>query len=72
MFIEHRDEKRRQTEGDRLEHELWMETVTAYNERERRQIRAEWYGWHCVTRQRATGAPLRPSYVATRQRRRGF
>jgi hypothetical protein len=30
-----------------LEQELWMETVKAYNERERRQIRAEWYGWHC-------------------------
>jgi hypothetical protein len=24
-----------------------MKTVKAYNERERRQIRAEWYGWHC-------------------------
>jgi hypothetical protein len=47
MFIERRDEKRRQTEGERLEQELWMEKLKAYNERERRQIRAEWYGWHC-------------------------
>jgi DNA-binding GntR family transcriptional regulator len=23
------------------------ESVARYNERERRQIRAEWYGWHC-------------------------
>jgi hypothetical protein len=30
-----------------LEHELWIKTVKAYNERERRRIRAEWYGWHC-------------------------
>ena len=26
---------------------LWMETVKAYNERARRQMSAEWYGWHC-------------------------
>jgi hypothetical protein len=55
-FIERRDDKRRQTEGERLEDDLWMETVKAYNERERRQIRAQWYGWHCdqVERHRRT------------------
>ena len=26
---------------------MWRESVARYNERERRQIRAEWYGWHC-------------------------
>jgi hypothetical protein len=51
-FIERRDDKRRQTEGERLEDDLWMETVKAYNERERRQIRAQWYGWHCDQAQR--------------------
>jgi hypothetical protein len=45
-FIERRDDKRRQTEGERLEDDLWMETVKAYNERERRQIRAEWRNYH--------------------------
>jgi Lon protease-like protein len=45
-FIERRDDKRRQTEGERLEDDLWMETVKAYNERERRQIRAEWRDYH--------------------------
>jgi hypothetical protein len=51
-FIERRDDNRRQTEGERLEDDLWMETVKAYNERERRQIRAQWYGWHCDQAQR--------------------
>ena len=46
-FIEHRDDKRRQREGERREQEMWMESAARYNERERRQIRAEWYGWHC-------------------------
>jgi hypothetical protein len=59
-FIERRDDKRRQTEGERLEDDLWMETVKAYNERERRQIRAQWYGWHCdqAKRHRRTLAAL--------------
>jgi hypothetical protein len=42
-------------EGERLEESLWMKTVKAYNERERRQMRAEWTGgtW---TRPSVTGA----------------
>jgi hypothetical protein len=51
-FISQRHEKRRQTEGERLEQELWMNTAKAYNDRERRQIRAQWYGWHCDQAQR--------------------
>jgi hypothetical protein len=54
-FIERRDDKRRQTEGERLEDDLWMETVKAYNERERRQIRAQWTAG-TVTRHSATDA----------------
>jgi hypothetical protein len=45
-FISQRHEKRRQTEGERLEQELWMNTAKAYNDRERRQIRAEWRDYH--------------------------
>jgi hypothetical protein len=58
--MERRDDKRRQTEGERLEDDLWMETVKAYNERERCQMRAEWYGWHCdqADRHRCTLAAL--------------
>jgi len=26
---------------------MWKQTVRRFNERERRQIRAQWYGWHC-------------------------
>jgi hypothetical protein len=69
-FIERRDEKRRQTEGERLEQELWMKTVKAYNERERRQIRAEWYGWHCdqAERHRRTLAALIAHHEGKAQR----
>ena len=59
-FIERRDDKRRQTEGERLEDDLWMESVARYNERERRQIRAEWTAG-IATRQSATGALSRLS-----------
>ena len=31
---------------------MWRESVARYNERERRQIRAEWYGWHCEQAER--------------------
>ena len=39
---------------------MWRESVARYNERERRQIRAEWYGWHCdqAERHRRTLAAL--------------
>jgi DNA-binding GntR family transcriptional regulator len=69
-FIERRDDKRRQTEGERLEDDLWMETVKAYNERERRQIRAQWYGWHCdqAQRHRRTLAALIAHYEGEAQK----
>jgi hypothetical protein len=44
-FIERRSRKG-ETDSDERE-DLWVESVRRYNERERRQIRAEWYGWHC-------------------------
>jgi hypothetical protein len=44
-FIERRSRKG-ETDPDERE-DLWVESVRRYNERERRQIRAEWYGWHC-------------------------
>ena len=51
-FISQRHEKRVQSEGERQAEEMWMESVARFNERERRQIRAEWYGWHCDQAQR--------------------
>jgi hypothetical protein len=59
-FISQRHEKRVASEGERQEEVLWLETVKAYNERERRQIRVEWYGWHCdqAERHRRTLAAL--------------
>jgi hypothetical protein len=40
--------------------DLWVESVRRYHERERRQIRAEWYGWHLdqAERHRRTLAAL--------------
>jgi hypothetical protein len=48
-FITQRHEKRLSEagEGERREEEMWRESVARYNERERRQMRARWYGWHC-------------------------
>jgi hypothetical protein len=46
-FITQRHERRVASEGERAAEEMWMESVDRFNERERRQIRAEWYGWHC-------------------------
>jgi hypothetical protein len=55
-FISQRHEKRVASEGERQAEEMWMESVARYNERERRQMRAEWTAG-TVTRQRGTGAP---------------
>jgi hypothetical protein len=45
-FIESRDEKRRQTEGDRQAEELWMETVRRYHEKERTSLLWERLRYH--------------------------
>ena len=45
-MIRRRDEKRRQTEGERLEEALWAESVRAYNARvgeDKRQARLEYH-----------------------------
>ena len=57
-FIERRAQKA-ETDLDERE-DLWVESVRRYQERERRQIRAEWYGWHCdqAERHRRTLAAL--------------
>jgi hypothetical protein len=45
-FITQRHEKRVASEGERQAEEMWMESVSRYQERERRQIRAEWRDYH--------------------------
>jgi hypothetical protein len=45
-FIERRDEKRRQTEGERLEESLWMKTVEAHNKRAREGMLWEKLRYH--------------------------
>jgi hypothetical protein len=45
-FITQRHEKRVAHEGERLEEDLWMETVKAYNERERQGILWERLRYH--------------------------
>jgi hypothetical protein len=57
-MIEKRSRKR-ETDPDERE-DLWVESVRRYRERERRQMRAEWYGWHCdqAERHRRTLAAL--------------
>ncbi len=46
-MIRRADERRQLTEGERAEHELWQASVERYNARRRREMRAQWYGWHC-------------------------
>jgi hypothetical protein len=45
-FITQRHEKRVASEGERLEEDLWMETVKVYNEREREVILWERLRYH--------------------------
>jgi hypothetical protein len=45
-FIERRDRQRRRTQGERLAEEAWMESERRYNEKRRRENRANWYRWH--------------------------
>ena len=45
-MIERRDEKRRQTEGERAEEGLWMETVRRYHAKEREGILWERLRYH--------------------------
>jgi hypothetical protein len=45
-FIERRDRRRRQTEGERRIEKAWMKSERRYEDQRRREIRAAWYGWH--------------------------
>jgi hypothetical protein len=40
--IERRDDKRRQTEGERREQEMWMESVARFHERSEAEMRSRW------------------------------
>ncbi len=44
-MIRRRDERRRKTEGERLEEELYAESVRRYWERRRRQNVAAWFAY---------------------------
>jgi hypothetical protein len=45
-LIRRRDDKRRLSEGERLEEELYAPSVRAYNEQRRLQSRYEWHLHH--------------------------
>ena len=45
-LISKRDEKRRQTEGERLEEELYMESVRRHHEKCQRELAWEWLRFH--------------------------
>jgi hypothetical protein len=50
-FITQRDEKRKQTQGERLEEELYAESVRRFHERARAERRAQWIEYHeCMCR----------------------
>ena len=57
-FIERRAQKG-ETDPDERE-DLWVASVARFNEARTRQIRAQWYGWHCdqAERHRRTLAAL--------------
>jgi hypothetical protein len=45
-MIEKRHDQRAKTEGERLEEELYAPSARAYQERQERRVRAQWYGYH--------------------------
>jgi hypothetical protein len=45
-FIERRDGKRRQSEGERLEAELYAESVRRFQERAQAEMRSRWIDYH--------------------------
>ena len=50
--------------------ELYAESVRRYQEREGRQMRAKWYGWHCdqAERHRRTLAALKAHHEGEAQK----
>jgi hypothetical protein len=51
-FIAGRDKQRRETEGERLERELWAESTERYNAARQQHLALEWLEYH-QRRQRA-------------------
>ena len=51
-LVERRDAERRESEGERLEHEFWEESVAKYNARRQQELAQAWLQYH-VARQRA-------------------
>ena len=45
-FITRRDDKRRESEGDRAAEAAWREAERRLETRRRAENRAGWYGWH--------------------------
>jgi hypothetical protein len=45
-FIQRRHDQRAQTEGERLEEELWQESVDRYNARRREENRIAWCAYY--------------------------
>jgi len=45
-FISRMDTKRRDSEGERLEHELWQESVERFHEQARQENREKWRRFH--------------------------
>jgi hypothetical protein len=45
-FISRMDTKRRDTEGERAEEELYAESVRRYNEQRHHMARLEWHAYH--------------------------
>jgi hypothetical protein len=65
------EKRSRKGETDLDEREdLWVESVRRYQERERRQMRAKWHGWHCdqAERHRRTLAALIAHHEGEAQR----
>ena len=67
-FIERRARKG-ETDPDERE-DLWVESVRRYQERQRRERRAQWYGWHMdqAERHRRTLAALIAHHEAEAER----
>jgi hypothetical protein len=45
-FITQRHEKRVASEGERLEDEMWMESVARFHERSEAEMRSRWVEYH--------------------------
>ena len=51
-LITKRHDQRVKEEGERPAEEMYAESVRRQHERQEREIRAQWYGWHCAQAER--------------------